>query len=358
MKNEVFSRKMNKLLAAICRSDVIIKNGREHLVCLYYDKENFDAPIVLLKASNQFNDYFLRVAHSLCISCIDERELAKNLFDDSEEGKLIPEKYIKPILEIYSYLPSFFCVNKMLKFNEELRYGSLLNLQELENYVCKGAEIEFFKKRKGSDKTFLDDYEILALVEEQLKTLADEYFLSLKVTDTSFESREFFIAYFPVSDEPMYIFWQTFTVCLAERKIYVGGKIRFRAFEIEEVGLALDYYKALFERCDEKLRKDAQKIYKKFEITFRSYDIAQNTVKIMLDLNKKNAGIEYTFYSDKLVMIIYLKKITDEEKTRKYKVVITYNAFMRNPTAFKEFIANPQPMTTYNFWCRETILGQ
>ncbi len=357
MKNEAFSRKMNKRLAAVCSSNVILKNGQEHLVCLYYDKENFDAPVVRLKASNQFNDYFLKAANSLNIPCLENKLLAKHLFDESDERKLIPEKYEKTIAEIYSALPRFSSENETDKFNKELRYDTLLTLQGLEGGICKSAGIKIFKKRKGAAKTRLDDDEILELVEERLETLADEYILNLKVTDTLFGGREFFIGYLPVADDPKYDFWQTFIVSLAERKTYVGGKIRFRAFDIEDVGLALDYYTALFSVCKDKLPRDAQVYCKEFEINFKSYEIAQNTVKTLLEANRKNTGIDYSFYSNKAVMKIYLQKNSGAQNPKKYMVTITYNAFLRDPAVFKDFIANPRPKNAWNFWCRETTCG-
>lgn len=342
---------MNDKFISFC--DVAIKNGSQHIVFLYFDKEELDPPAVIFKSSSQFNDYYIKVAQSYGIPCLERKLFAKRLFDEAEEEKYIPEKFINPITELYASLPSFSSENEVDIFKWELNRNIFTSLGNLERQICNQAERMFFKCRKNYPSACLDDKDILARIEGRLETFADKCGLDLRINDTMTDRRDFYIHSLPMTEEPEFYFWQILIVSTSERKIYVGSRTCFREFEIKDAELALDYYTALFGTCNEKLRKDARRHCNEFKITSKSYDIAQSAIKTMLDLNRKNTGFEYNLNSNKIIMTIILEKDNDDKKAKKYEIVITCNEFLRAPKAFKDFIANPRRKNAWNFWCKE-----
>ncbi|EID84027.1 hypothetical protein MSI_25490 [Treponema sp. JC4] len=54
-------KSMNHVLSLIRRCDVILKNGQEQFVGLYFDTANYDRPIVLFKYDGGFNYFCLKL---------------------------------------------------------------------------------------------------------------------------------------------------------------------------------------------------------------------------------------------------------------------------------------------------------
>lgn len=349
---------MNDCLMKIAFCNVVIKNGFEDIICLYFNKRWPCAPIVIFKSSSQFNDYYIKVAQSYCIPCVERKLLAKRLFEEAEEDKYVPQKYINQIAEIYSLLPGFSSKKEENNFNEDLKRDVFVSLGNLERQICKQAERKFFKAIKDYNSTTLNDKDVLARIEDRLESFADKCNLNLRIKDTIIGQREFCIESLPMTDEPQINFWQTLMVSTTERKIYIGSKTRLRKFEIKDAELALDYYMALFDVCNKKLDKDARRHCSEFRITSKSYDIAQNAIRTMLDSNRKNAGFEYTFNSNKIIMVIRLQKNSGAQNAKSYEIAITCSEFLRNPTGFKDFIANPRRKYAWNFWCKERNLNR
>lgn len=349
---------MNDSLMKIAFCNVVIKNGSEDIICLYFNKRWPCAPIVIFKSSSQFNDYYTKVAQSYGIPCVERKLLAKRLFEEAEEDKYVPQKYVNQIAEIYSLLPCFSSTNEVDNFNEDLKRDVFMSLGNLERQICKQAERKFFKTIKDYNSTTLNDKDVLARIEDRLESFADKCNLNLRIKDTITGQREFCIESLLMTDEPQFNFWQTLMVSPAERKIYIASKTRLRKFEIKDAELALDYYMALFDVCNKKLGKDVRRHCSEFRITSKSCDIAQNAIKTMLDFNRKNAGFEYTFNSNKIIIVIRLQKNSGAQNAKSYEIAITCSEFLRNPTGFKDFIANPKRKYSWNFWCKEHNLNR
>lgn len=149
-------------------------------------------------------------------------------------------------------------------------------------------------------------------------------------------------------------------------------------FDYSEAEVALGFVKALVETWKGVLWNDAQKFIEEFEINPRLFDIAQNSIRTMIEMNYNQNAYEYGFDFDKTCAIIYLKKkeISEEDKAaimtlalqpilkpgtpakalkgpRMYEVLIAYNEFLRHPIVFKDFIKEPKKINKWNFWCKE-----
>ena len=227
-------KSMKHILTAIDRCDVILKNGQEQFVGLYYDKVNSDRPIVLLKCDRVFNYYLSKALELMPVPCVEQKLLTQALFENTKEGDYIDDAYMRTVATVYSKLDKF------------------------KNSKCK----------------------------------------------------------------------EDFKLC--------------------DASTALEYIKMLTQTSNEKLRKNIKDYYDEFEINPRLNDIAKNSIKTMLEINYNSTGIEYALDdSMKTQATVYLRDI--ENKAKMYEVCITYNEFLRNPIAFKDFIEEAKILKKWNF---------
>ena len=138
-------KSMNHVLSVIKRCDVIIKNGQEQFVGLYYDRVRFDRPIVLFKCDWGLNYYLSKALELIPVSCVEHKPLARALFENTREGDFIDTIYFSEVASIYRNLPAF-CDEKE-DFDEELNNDVLLQLYQLEKDICKRAEKKFWKQK-------------------------------------------------------------------------------------------------------------------------------------------------------------------------------------------------------------------
>ena len=138
-------KSMNHVLTVIKWCDVIIKNGQEQFVGLYYDRERFDCPIVRFKCDWELNYYLSKVFEFFPIPCVEQKMLTRALFANTAEGAYINSNYFTEVAKIYSNLYRF--KNNKEDFDEELNNHVLLQLYHLETDICKRAEKKFWKQQ-------------------------------------------------------------------------------------------------------------------------------------------------------------------------------------------------------------------
>ena len=126
-------KSMNHVLSVIIRCDVIIKNGQEQFVGLYYDRVRFDRPIVLFKCDWGLNYYLSKALELMSVPCVEQKLLARALFNNTKEGDFIDTIYFSEVASIYRNLPAF-CDEKE-DFDEELNNDVLLQLYHKRVYT-------------------------------------------------------------------------------------------------------------------------------------------------------------------------------------------------------------------------------
>lgn len=344
------SKSMNHVLAAIRKCDVILKNGQEQFVGLYYDLKNLDRPIVLFKCDWSFNYYLSKALELMPVQCVEHKLLARALFENTKEGDYIDESYMHAVATVYSNLDKF--KNEKLEFDDELYNDVITQLYQLESDVCKRAEKKFFKNKSCETKSFASADEALACIKEAIPRIAEENEFDYKVIhNASKGTYEFYLETFVDDYDYDFDIWIMAMVSMPEKKIYVGNRCLFKNYELSEASETVEYIKMLMKASKEKFRKDVEAFCKEFEINLRLYEIANNSIKTMLEMNYKKTGIEYAFYdSNKTSFMTYLKDLEDSSKM--YEICITYNEFIRNPDAFKELIEKPKILQKWNFWSR------
>ncbi|SFI84748.1 FlhB HrpN YscU SpaS Family [Treponema bryantii] len=349
-------KSMNHVLAAINRCDVILKNGQEQFVGLYYDEVNFDRPIVLFKCDWALNYYLAKALELMPVQCVEHKPLTRALFEYTKEGDYIDVKYMNAVATIYSNLDKFKNHKDKEDFDEELYNDVTIQLYQLESVVCKRAEKKFLIKEAKKIKVQSSAAKPLEFIQTAIPKIAEETGFDYRVIhNASKGTYEFYME--TILDEYDFDLWVMAMVSMPDQKIYVGNRCLFRNFELSETALAVEYIKVLIKTSNEELRKEVKTFCDEFEINPRLFDITKNSIKTMLEMNYNYSGIEYGINdSMKTQVMVYLQDINDNAKM--FEVCITYNEFSRNPDAFKKFIEEPKVQKKWNFWSRRKKYNQ
>ena len=338
-------KSMNHVLSVIKWCDVIIKNGQEQFVGLYYDRERFDCPIVRFKCDWELNYYLSKVFEFFPIPCVEQKMLTRALFANTAEGAYINSNYFTEVAKIYSNLYRF--KNNKEDFDEELNNHVLLQLYHLETDICKRAEKKFWKQQIKNQTEEKSVDTVREMLQKNVSELAAKYDMDYRIIHNASQSTDEYYLESEV-EEHNFDLWLMVMLSSKEQKIYVGNRAVFQSFEMKNVDLACEYIKTLTEITCTELVKIINQYCDEFKINPRLYDIAENTLKTMLKMNYNRKGIEYGFNSDKTVFETYLRDQNDP--SRMYEIVISYNELLRNPDAFKKLIENPKVVRKWNFW--------
>ena len=341
--------------------DVIITDGYKYFIGMSYYKNWLGPPIVVCKYSEEYICFLKKFAEILETPCIENEETAKTLFEEVEPGDLIPERLYQFFSRIY--------IKLLWGYFEEKKGGEtfLKHLKNDVNNQILRSEKRYYRRAakkffKSADNKQDFKGNVCRYFEDELHNMAEKYGLNYRNShDEAYESDVLYLELF--IKEVDLDFCQLVFIHKPDQKIYIGTRTLFREFDFCEAENALRFFKVLVVTCYEQLEKEVRRFYEEFQINYREYVIAHDSMKALLETNFKQTGKEYGSRSDTTVFEIYLKKEAlyvagDSEASQKkspkmYEITLTYKEFLRNPDFFRKFIANPHKMEKWNFWCKE-----
>lgn len=95
---------MRRMMQEVPKADVIITNPTHYAICLKYDENERDAPFVIAKGVDYVAQKIKMIANEHEIMMIENRPLARSLYDQVEIGDTIPEEFFKAVAEILAYV--------------------------------------------------------------------------------------------------------------------------------------------------------------------------------------------------------------------------------------------------------------
>lgn len=95
---------MRRMMQEIPNADVVITNPTHYAIALKYDDENMDAPIVVAKGVDFVAQKIKMIAKEHDIVMVENRPLARAMYDDLEIGGRIPDEFFKAVAEILAYV--------------------------------------------------------------------------------------------------------------------------------------------------------------------------------------------------------------------------------------------------------------
>ncbi len=97
-------RARSRMMQAVPSADVIIRNPTHFAVALKYDTEKSAAPIVVAKGQDELALRIIAVGEEHEIAIVENRELARGLYANTELEREIPQEYYGAVAEILVYV--------------------------------------------------------------------------------------------------------------------------------------------------------------------------------------------------------------------------------------------------------------
>lgn len=95
---------MRRMMQEVPQADVVITNPTHFAIALKYDDEQMDAPVVIAKGADFIAQKIKLIAKEHEITMVENRPLARALYDDVEIGDRIPDEFFKTVAEILAYV--------------------------------------------------------------------------------------------------------------------------------------------------------------------------------------------------------------------------------------------------------------
>lgn len=101
MQYQMARRRMTKIIPL---ADVVITNPTHYAVALKYDRQKMAAPVVLAKGVDIMAEAIKKIAREHHITLVENRFLARELYDQVKENEPIPEALYAAVAEVLAYV--------------------------------------------------------------------------------------------------------------------------------------------------------------------------------------------------------------------------------------------------------------
>lgn len=103
-KSRMMEAARRRMMAAVPTADVVIRNPTHYAVALKYDPEENQAPVVVAKGMDYMALRIIQVAKDNEVYVIENRPLARSLFEEVDLDREIPETYYQVIAEVLAFV--------------------------------------------------------------------------------------------------------------------------------------------------------------------------------------------------------------------------------------------------------------
>ena len=93
-----------RMMEAVPTADVVVRNPTHYAVALKYEPEKHLAPVVVAKGMDHLAMRIIRLAEEHEVYIVENKPLAKSLFDEVELDREIPETYYQAIAEVLAFV--------------------------------------------------------------------------------------------------------------------------------------------------------------------------------------------------------------------------------------------------------------
>ncbi len=95
---------MRRMMQEVPQADVVITNPTHFAIALKYDENKMDAPYVVAKGVDYVAQKIKYIAKENDVIMVENRPLARSLYDSAEIGDGVPEEFFKAVAEILAYV--------------------------------------------------------------------------------------------------------------------------------------------------------------------------------------------------------------------------------------------------------------
>lgn len=95
---------MRRMMQEIPSADVVITNPTHFAIALKYDEDSMEAPRVVAKGTDFVAQKIKMIAKENDVIMVENRVLARAMYDQVEIGDAVPEEFFKAVAEILAYV--------------------------------------------------------------------------------------------------------------------------------------------------------------------------------------------------------------------------------------------------------------
>ena len=104
IKKMQFQMARRRMVKIIPMADVVITNPTHYAIALKYDRQKMIAPLVLAKGADVMAEAIKKIAREHHITLVENRFLARELYDQVKENEPIPESLYAAVAEVLAYV--------------------------------------------------------------------------------------------------------------------------------------------------------------------------------------------------------------------------------------------------------------
>lgn len=101
MQYQMARRRMTKIIPT---ADVVITNPTHYAIALKYDRQRMAAPVVIAKGVDVMAQAIKKIAKESSVTLVENRFLARELYEQVDENEAIPESLYAAVAEILAYV--------------------------------------------------------------------------------------------------------------------------------------------------------------------------------------------------------------------------------------------------------------
>ena len=97
---------MSRMIQEVPKADVIITNPTHLAIAIKYDKDLYGAPYIIAKGADIIAENIKKVGKEHSVPVVENKPLARALYDSVDVGDLIPEELYEAVAEVLAYVYS------------------------------------------------------------------------------------------------------------------------------------------------------------------------------------------------------------------------------------------------------------
>ena len=105
-RSVALDRRRRRMMADVPRATLVIANPTHYAIALRYKREEGSAPVVIAKGLDLLALKIREIAAEHSISVVENKPLARSMYDNVEVGELIPPEFYKAVAEVIHYVQS------------------------------------------------------------------------------------------------------------------------------------------------------------------------------------------------------------------------------------------------------------
>ncbi len=143
---------MSRMMANVPEADVVVRNPTHYAVALKYEPKSNTAPMVIAKGADLMALRIIKEAEAHDVEVVENKPLARGLYDGVPLDAQIPEQFFKPIAEILAFVYSKSKKEKHKMVTQDAGKSAKSSAKKAGAASATGSKASPGTKKGGSNK--------------------------------------------------------------------------------------------------------------------------------------------------------------------------------------------------------------